>query len=151
MRSVVGADHAGYAMLRRLLTLEDLDAALGSSHPVLIFKHSATCGISAQAHEEILALLADPAWLTEVYVVFVPEGRLVSNEISTRLDLRHASPQILLVRDGVVRWHASHFRVTGQAIRAALQRGTAPTPESGPTPETGHQSLRRWLGAWLPD
>lgn len=138
--------------LRHLTNLKDLDAALAraASQPILIFKHSATCGISAQAHEEIVTLLADPAWLTEVYVVFVPEGRLVSNEISTRFDLRHASPQILVVGDGVVRWHASHFRVTGQAIRAALQRGAAPTPASGPTPGTAHPSLWRRLGGWLP-
>lgn len=139
--------------MKRLNTLEDLDAALAraATHPILIFKHSPTCGISAQADEEITTLLADPGWLTEVYVVFVQDGRLVSNEIVKRLNLRHASPQILLVQDGVVRWHASHFRVTGQAIRAALQPGAAPTPGSGPTPETGRRSLWRWLGARLPD
>lgn len=137
--------------LRQLNTLEDLDSALASIHPILIFKHSATCGISAQAHEEIAALLADPTWPTDVYVVSVQQSRVVSNEIVNRLSLRHASPQIILVWDGIVRWQASHFRVTGPAIRAALQRGAAPTPESAPTPETGHRSMRRWLDAWLPD
>ncbi|MEO8682155.1 MAG: bacillithiol system redox-active protein YtxJ [Vicinamibacterales bacterium] len=138
--------------MHELTNLGDLEAALAraSTHPVLFFKHSSTCGISAQAHEEILALLADSAWPTEVCVVFVPEGRLVSNEIAKRLNVRHASPQVLLVQSGVVLWHASHFRVTAQAIRAALQRGAAPTPASAPTLEAGHRSFWRWLGAWRP-
>lgn len=138
--------------MRPLTNLEDLDAALAraATEPALIFKHSATCGISAQAHEEVATLLADPAWRTEVYLVFVQE-RLVSNEIATRLHLRHASPQILLVQDGVVRWHASHFRVTAEAIRAALGRDSAAALAPAPTREAGHGPLRRWLSAWLPD
>lgn len=136
----------------RLTNLDELDAALArtAAEPILIFKHSPTCGISAQAHEEIVTLLADAGWRTEVYMVIVQEGRLVSNEIAKRLNLRHASPQILLVRDGVVRWHASHFRVTARAIRDALQRGSAPTPEVAPTPDASRRSARRWLTAWLP-
>lgn len=138
--------------MKRLNTLEDLDAALAraATHPILIFKHSPTCGISAQADEEITTLLADPGWLTEVYVVFVQEGRLVSNEIARRLNVRHASPQVLLVQAGVVLWQTSHFRVTGQSIRAARQRAAAPMPESAPTLETGHRSWWRWLGGRLP-
>jgi len=116
--------------MHRLTNLDELDAALARSAagPILIFKHSPTCGISAQAHEEVGALLTDSGWRTEVCLVVVQEGRHVSNEIATRLNLRHASPQVLLVQDGVVQWHASHFRVTGQAIRAALERAQVPRP-----------------------
>jgi hypothetical protein len=43
------------------MSLDDLDAALvrASTNPILIFKDSPTCGISAQAHDEILTLLED--------------------------------------------------------------------------------------------
>ena len=114
---------------QRLTELDDLDAALAraSTRPILIFKHSPTCGASAQAYEEIELLLEDPAWPTDVYVVSVLTSRVVSNEIAKRLNLRHESPQVLLVQDGVVRWHASHFRVTAEAIRAGLSRSLSET------------------------
>ena len=111
--------------LQRLTNLDELDAALASSGPILIFKHSPTCGISVQAHEEVAALLAGPPLAATAYCVLVREGRAVSNAIATRLNIRHQSPQIILVERGVTRWHASHFRVTAAAIRTAVEQCTA--------------------------
>ncbi|MGE0862943.1 MAG: bacillithiol system redox-active protein YtxJ [Vicinamibacterales bacterium] len=117
--------------LHRLTDLDQLDAAFARSAaaPVLIFKHSPTCGISAQAHEEVASLAAETGLRAEVCLVIVQEDRRVSNEIARRLNHRHASPQVLLVQGGVLQWHASHFRVTGQAIRAALGRTQPPRPD----------------------
>jgi bacillithiol system protein YtxJ len=57
-------------------------------------------------------------------MVTVQTHREVSNAITSRLGVRHETPQALLVRDGRVIWSASHFRVTsssvGQAIRSHL-------------------------------
>ena len=111
--------------LQGLTSLDALDAALASSRPILIFKHSPTCGISAQAHEEVAALLAGPPLAAAAYCVHVREGRAVSDAIATRLNIRHQSPQIILVEGGVVRWHASHFRLTAGAIRTAVEQCTA--------------------------
>jgi bacillithiol system protein YtxJ len=99
----------------------DLDAALARSHdhPIVIFKHSATCGTSAMAHEEVEAFIAGAPW-AEVFVVSVHAGRKLSNDIAARFKVRHESPQALVIKDGAVSWHASHFRVTGDAIAAAL-------------------------------
>ncbi len=95
-----------------------------------------------------MGLLDDPAWLTDIYFVSVQANHAVSNEIAKRLHVRHASPQMLLVQEGVVRWQASHFRVTADAIRIALQRDFTLTP----APETGLRPLRqRFRGAWIPD
>jgi bacillithiol system protein YtxJ len=105
-----------------LSELDDLDRALAqsSSRPALIFKHSATCGISAQAYDEIDALLAGPSLYADLYLVDVWQGRPISNAIASRLRTSHESPQVLLIHDGSVRWSASHFRVTADAIRVAL-------------------------------
>lgn len=106
-----------------LETAADLDAAIVSSqeHPIVIFKHSATCGTSAMAHEEMQAFVAGAPW-ADVFVVSVQAGRALSNEISRRFDVRHESPQALVIKNGAVAWKASHFRVTGSAIAAALAR-----------------------------
>jgi bacillithiol system protein YtxJ len=107
--------------MRALETITDLDDAVRRSHdhPIVIFKHSSTCGTSAMAMEEVRDLIElEPA--AEVFVVTVQFGRDVSREIEKRFILRHESPQALIVRDGIVRWHGSHFRVTRDRIAAAL-------------------------------
>ena len=105
-----------------LAAIPEFDAALDRSktRPILIFKHSLTCGTSAYAFEEIQALLAQPSLAVDVYLVDVRAHRAVSNAIAARLHVRHESPQVLLIADGTVRWQATHFRVTADAIAAAI-------------------------------
>lgn len=128
----VGSGSAGRLLrwmcdMRPLTTLDALDVALASAsdHPILLFKHSETCGLSLQAHEEVQTLLGDPAWDVPVYLVSVQGARPVSNAIAERLGVRHASPQALLVCDGAVRWHTSHLAITASALQAAADRTVA--------------------------
>ena len=114
-------------VLTPLETVADLDAALARSvvRPVLIFKHSITCGTSEVAREEVEELIESidrEAWPVDLYVVRVQPARAVSNEIETRLRVRHESPQVLLVNNGQVVWRASHYRVTATAMAAALRQ-----------------------------
>ena len=107
--------------MRALESLTDLDDAVRRSHaqPIVIFKHSATCGKSAVAFEELKDLIGlEPA--TEVFIVSVQKGAAVSAEITRRFGLRHESPQALVVHEGRVAWHASHFHVTRKKIASAL-------------------------------
>lgn len=108
--------------LRPLTQVVEIDRVLAqsSSRPILIFKHSSTCGVSAQAYEEVQALLAGPPLPADVYLVDVWADRPVSNAIAERLRTRHESPQVLLVDHGRVRWSVSHFGLTAHALRAAL-------------------------------
>lgn len=110
------------ATLRPLASVDDLSNALerSATQPVFLFKHSDTCGMSWQAHEEVLAALDDPAWHTMVFVVTVQRSRPVSNAIAQQLQVRHSSPQVLLVADGEVRWQASHMAITADAMRKAV-------------------------------
>ena len=88
--------------------------------PLVIFKFSTTCGTSAYAMNELQAyLVGDPFDATYVTVT-VQTHRAISNAISTRLGVRHESPQVIIVRNGQVVWQASHFRVTADALDAAL-------------------------------
>jgi bacillithiol system protein YtxJ len=108
-----------------LSTLADLDAALARAarEPIILFKHSETCGMSLQAHEEMRDLVADPEWPVPVYLVSVQASRPVSNAMVERLGVRHASPQVLLVRDGAVQWHTSHLAITVDSVQAAVAVG----------------------------
>ena len=67
-------------------------------------------------------MMAEPSLPAGVYVVSVQRNRAISNALSTRFNLRHESPQVLLIRGGALTWHASHHRVTSDELTAALQR-----------------------------
>ena len=56
-----------------------------------------------------------------VYLIDVIGQRPLSREIAVRLGVQHESPQTILIRGGAVRWHASHYEVTAEALAAQLR------------------------------
>lgn len=108
--------------LRELKTIADLDKLIDSagSQPILIYKHSLTCGTSGWAFEEIRDLVDGKPIRARVGLVMVQLARPVSDEIARRFGVRHESPQALLIKDGRVVWRASHHRVTAEEISGAL-------------------------------
>lgn len=103
--------------------LDDVDTLLAESsvRPVLLLKHSYTCGTSAQALDELHAHLDEhEAGRVLFALVTVQTHRPVSAAIASRLGIRHETPQALLIRNGIAVWHASHFRVTADSIAAAI-------------------------------
>jgi bacillithiol system protein YtxJ len=109
-------------VLNKLLTLEDLERALAESthRPVLLFKHSLTCPISARALRELESYLerADPR--LSANLIIVQEARPVSDEVAIRLGLKHESPQAILLRDGRPLWKASHMEITAARLEQAI-------------------------------
>jgi bacillithiol system protein YtxJ len=111
--------------LRPIHHVDELHRLLVESElrPVLLFKHSYTCGVSLEALDELVAHLNDrgPEKLPEYAMVTVQTHRAVSNAIAQKLGVRHETPQALLVRNGRVVWSASHFRVTAAAVDDAIR------------------------------
>ena len=99
----------------------DFEALLDKSKtdPVLIFKHSTQCPISAQVYEEFVDFAEGARNLT-CGAVLVIENRSLSNAIANRFGVPHQSPQALLIKDGRVVWHASHWSITSDSLRDAL-------------------------------
>jgi bacillithiol system protein YtxJ len=98
--------------------------AESESRPVLLFKHSYTCGVSMEALDELVAHLNDrhrTEQPPQYAMVTVQTHRAVSNAIAQKLGIRHETPQALLVKGGRVVWSASHFRVTAAAVDTALK------------------------------
>lgn len=98
-----------------------------AAEPLMVFKHSATCSISIAVKREMDAfIVANPHIPTRVVVV--QDERPLSDALAVVLQVRHESPQALLVQQGRVLWHASHRRITtdalGQAVHAASSTDT---------------------------
>jgi bacillithiol system protein YtxJ len=113
-----------------LSTLDGLDSALSGSsgRPLLLLKHSLTCGTSAYAHEEFEDFLSEPGLQVDACVVHVQTGRAISDAIAERFGIRHESPQLLLISNEQLVWHASHYRIRRRDIAAALDRHVAGLP-----------------------
>jgi bacillithiol system protein YtxJ len=90
-------------------------ASRSKERPVVIFKHSLTCPISAAAYAQMAEFDG------EVALIEVQRARELSTEIETRLGVEHESPQVIVLRNGQVVWNASHFRVTADAVAEAVR------------------------------
>ena len=108
-----------------------LDTLFTRSHegPVLIFKHSLTCPISAAAHAQMRRVGADVA------LVVVQRARNISREVESRTGLRHESPQALIICDGKVIWSDSHWGVTTERVEKALREAGQNGTHGKGTPE----------------
>ena len=95
---------------------ETLDKLITESRtkPIVIFKHSNACGISASAYREMEKLEG------QVNLLEVQSARDVSRELADLTGIRHETPQVIVFKDGKAVWNASHFDVKAGAVRKAL-------------------------------
>lgn len=83
----------------------------------VVFKHSTTCGISRMAMRQFEADF-DLDVNLDLYYLDLLNFRDVSNKIETKFQVRHESPQILVIKNGVVVKHASHGGINDLALES---------------------------------
>lgn len=116
-RSDSGAPH-----WHPLTSEAQLDHLLAASHeqPVLLFKHSTRCSISAVALSRVERGWAFAEGEIQAWFLDLIQYRSVSNAVAQRLGVQHQSPQALLIKDGQVVYHASHGAIDVPSLQAAL-------------------------------
>ncbi|RJX40099.1 bacillithiol system redox-active protein YtxJ [Paenibacillus pinisoli] len=108
---------------REITTAEEWDNVFqeSESKPLVVFKHSTTCPVSANAHEEFSNYLGgSPKDNIDYVLVKVIESRPVSNKIAEDTGVKHESPQIIYIDKKKKVWTASHWSVTKAHISAVL-------------------------------
>ena len=93
---------------------------LSHEKPVIIFKHSKRCSISRMAlknfeNEYDLGENVTPYFLDLI------SFREVSNEIASRFNVVHQSPQLLLIVGGKSVYDVSHSSIDTQELKSKLQ------------------------------
>jgi bacillithiol system protein YtxJ len=96
------------------LSKEQSDSGL----TVLLFKHSTRCSISSMALNRLESKWNDNEKIPTYYLDLL-NHRDISNEIATLYSVEHASPQVLLIKNGVCIYHASHTAISAADILAA--------------------------------
>lgn len=90
--------------------------------PIIIFKHSTRCPISHMAlswfersWEDAEAGSAEP-WFLDLI-----QYRPVSTKVAELFDVRHESPQLLLIENGRCTYHRSHSNISFKDLKLHLQ------------------------------
>lgn len=88
--------------------------------PVLILKHSTRCSVSLMAKNSL-----DRSWDIEdnkikTYYLDLLKFRPISNQIAEDFGVHHQSPQVLLIKDGVCDYTATHSAIDARTIKQQL-------------------------------
>lgn len=86
--------------------------------PIIIFKHSTRCSISSMAKQRIDK--AGSLNTAVLYYLDLLRYRSLSDAIASRFDIRHESPQILVIRNGTCVFHASHNGIEIETLQPFL-------------------------------
>ena len=104
------------ARFKEINSTEKLDELFEQSNEkaVVLFKHSLTCPISSGVYEEISNADAD------INLVVVQTARNISTAIADKTGVRHETPQAIVLKDGKVVYHASHYDVTAEDVEESV-------------------------------
>ena len=93
-----------------LTSIEQLEIIKNQSNTgaVLIFKHSTRCGISRMVIKQFEKLFTADHENLKVYYLDLLNYRNISDEVGYNFQVIHASPQLIIVRNGTAVYNASH-------------------------------------------
>ena len=99
-----------------------LDAIISASNttPILIFKHSTRCGVSRMALKSFEREYDLDEADIDLYFLDLLNFRVLSNEISEKLNVHHQSPQVIVIKNGQVIYHDSHYEISLDTIKNVL-------------------------------
>jgi len=107
-----------------LTSIEQLEALIlqSSLKPALIFKHSTRCGISRMALKSFERDYNLNEENIDLYFLDLLNFRNISNAISVKLNVQHQSPQAIAVKNEHVIYHDSHYQISIDAVKKALNK-----------------------------
>ncbi|MEH7390073.1 bacillithiol system redox-active protein YtxJ [Bacillus sp. JJ1503] len=106
--------------MKRFNGNEEFEQVMQASEQVMILKHSSTCPISQAAYEEYESFASEHE-NQQIYYLVVQEDRPLSNHIAEKYNIKHESPQALLINNGELAWHTSHWKITYDSLTNAIK------------------------------
>ena len=79
---------------------------LSNEKPVFVFKHSSRCGISSMVLSRFEKQIKEKD--ESFYLLHIQGERELSNWLAEELDIRHESPQLIVIKDAKVMANDSH-------------------------------------------
>ena len=94
--------------------------SLSKSETVFIFKHSTRCGISKMVIKRFENMFDESMSNVKVYYLDLLNYRDISNEIAVAFEVIHQSPQLLIIKNEVSVFNASHQDITSLKLQDYL-------------------------------
>jgi bacillithiol system protein YtxJ len=79
--------------------------------PVVIFKYSSECSSSKDVSEDLEKRIAEKKLASPVYLVTVQTLPVMSDKIREMFNIKHESPQIIILNKGKVTYEAHHLAI----------------------------------------
>ncbi len=79
---------------------------------IFIFKHSTRCGISRMVLKQFENLFKEEHQNLKVYYLDLLNYRNISDEVGFTFQVMHQSPQLLVIKNAVSVYNASHYDIT---------------------------------------
>ncbi|WP_405291948.1 bacillithiol system redox-active protein YtxJ [Algibacter sp. Ld11] len=98
----------------------DLIKEKSGSKTQIIFKHSTRCGISSMVMKQFVDAYDFTEKDADLYYLDLLNFRDVSNEVGYKFQVMHQSPQLLVIRNGVVVAHESHGAINDMDLSAFI-------------------------------
>ena len=104
-----------------LTSFNQLDEIMTVSNEkaVVIFKHSTRCSVSRMALKQFENEF-DIKNGVDMYFLDLLEHRAISNEIASRFNVYHQSPQLLLIKNGKSVYDVSHSDIDAGELKGKL-------------------------------
>jgi len=97
--------------------LEQINAA-SAQQPVVIFKHSTRCSISAMVKSRLER--AEAPENVDFYYLDLIRHRDISNQVANDYAVEHESPQVLLIRNGQCVYDESHNGISMDELKDVI-------------------------------
>ena len=105
-----------------LTSIEQLESIKNESkaETIFIFKHSTRCGISSMVIKRFENLFDESMKNIKVYYLDLLNYRIISDEVGYTFQVMHQSPQLLVIRNEIAVFDASHYDITNIDIQKYL-------------------------------
>ena len=107
---------AKFYTLDKMEQCDEIDE-VSQTKPVVLFKHSTRCSISRMALKQFDAEFNYPEEKIDWYLLDLLNHRDLSNEIASRYNVMHQSPQIIVIRNGKAVFNESHDSISAEDLK----------------------------------
>ena len=107
---------AKFYTLDKMEQFDEIDE-ISQTKPVVLFKHSTRCSISRMALKQFETEFQFPEEKINWYLLDLLNHRDLSNEIASRYNVVHQSPQIVVIRNGKAVFNESHDSISAEDLK----------------------------------
>ncbi len=101
------------------MQLEEIDSQ-SFNKAQIIFKHSTRCSISSVAINRFTQSYNLEIDLADIYYLDLLNYRSVSNAVAQAFNVLHKSPQLIVIKNGAVIYHESHYGVEIEDFKSLI-------------------------------